>query len=407
MITRENYEIYIIDYLDGTLTDEQSKSLMEFLRANPDLQEEFELIKDVELPNENIIFNDKKSLKKSFKQFPITEETIDEWSIAALENELTADEINQFEKALSKNVFFANTHKLYLKTKLTTEKVHYSGTLPYQIPNFEAEPELEDAPYWIIAELEDDLSKNQLAKWKSFKFNNREIENLESEFQKTFLKVEEIVFPNKKALKKRSIRKHLYPLSGIAAAAALVFFYLQLINISNNTYDSYNAQVAIVNKQNVQNQNPSSMFINPILNRQVVETITHFAMESKQEINGKIGTTNKTNQRQEEKIEQIELRKIDGNQYIKRIKQFEPEVEVVQANELLLAPNNFEDAKQNEFTLAEDNRLTLFKAAQKSVDIVNNKIGTDMKLEKEPQQNGKQKRVSFSTRRFSITKTIN
>jgi hypothetical protein len=42
-ISRQNYEQYFVDYLDGKLNDEQVGVLMSFLEFNPDLKEEFVL----------------------------------------------------------------------------------------------------------------------------------------------------------------------------------------------------------------------------------------------------------------------------------------------------------------------------------------------------------------------------
>ena len=41
MITRDNYEIYFIDYFDGNLSDADISCLFDFLDNNEDLRQEF------------------------------------------------------------------------------------------------------------------------------------------------------------------------------------------------------------------------------------------------------------------------------------------------------------------------------------------------------------------------------
>ena len=41
-IDRSNYEIWLIDWLDGKLNEVQIRELQHFLKDNPDLNEEFE-----------------------------------------------------------------------------------------------------------------------------------------------------------------------------------------------------------------------------------------------------------------------------------------------------------------------------------------------------------------------------
>ena len=63
-VNRENYEIWIIDYLDGKLTKDQKDELLAFLEKNPDLKEEFESYEPVALQPEKVLFEQKDHLKK-------------------------------------------------------------------------------------------------------------------------------------------------------------------------------------------------------------------------------------------------------------------------------------------------------------------------------------------------------
>ena len=41
-ITRDNYQAYILDYFEGTLSVQEKESLLAFLNAHPDCRKEFE-----------------------------------------------------------------------------------------------------------------------------------------------------------------------------------------------------------------------------------------------------------------------------------------------------------------------------------------------------------------------------
>ena len=64
-INRNNYEAFLIDFLDGTLDAVLVAELMLFLEANPDIREEFDGIEDVSLESQNIHFTEKDFLKKT------------------------------------------------------------------------------------------------------------------------------------------------------------------------------------------------------------------------------------------------------------------------------------------------------------------------------------------------------
>lgn len=64
-ITRDNYEIYFIDYLDGTLPPELIDELKAFLLVNRDLEDQLQSVENCRLPIPSEHFPDKESLKKT------------------------------------------------------------------------------------------------------------------------------------------------------------------------------------------------------------------------------------------------------------------------------------------------------------------------------------------------------
>ncbi|MBC8172638.1 MAG: hypothetical protein H7X71_01920, partial [Chitinophagales bacterium] len=64
-ININNYEEWMIDYLEGNLTRQQEKQLTHFLEAHPELRAELELFQHTKLrPDMNLVFENKEILKK-------------------------------------------------------------------------------------------------------------------------------------------------------------------------------------------------------------------------------------------------------------------------------------------------------------------------------------------------------
>ncbi len=111
MITRNNYELYIIDFYDEKLNEIQVEELRAFFEQNPDLKEEFELFSISPLPKEEVVFTDKKSLKKN--ELPTSEILI-----AFFENDLNASEKESVEKRLMSNPKMAQELEIIKKTRV-------------------------------------------------------------------------------------------------------------------------------------------------------------------------------------------------------------------------------------------------------------------------------------------------
>jgi hypothetical protein len=95
-IDKSNYEIWLIDWLDGNLTDLQVKQLKSFLDENPDLREEFDGLSGVTLSCSEKQFANKETLKKSASNLP---ETQFEYLCAAyLENDLSPVQQNELKE---------------------------------------------------------------------------------------------------------------------------------------------------------------------------------------------------------------------------------------------------------------------------------------------------------------------
>ncbi|MEQ1733452.1 MAG: hypothetical protein ABL940_07250 [Bacteroidia bacterium] len=115
-ITLHNYEEYIIDYIDGTLSTEDVADLLLFVEQHPTIKAELELLTATALPTivEPIIYTNKHALKK---EITYTNETI----IAYLSNELNANETNAFTAELATNATLQQEVNLFKPTFLVAD----------------------------------------------------------------------------------------------------------------------------------------------------------------------------------------------------------------------------------------------------------------------------------------------
>ncbi len=120
MINRSNYEIWFIDYYDGTLLPQQVADLFLFLETNLDLKQAFETFENIHLDAERVNFTNKAELKRP----QITSANFNEYAVAYLEGDLTVDDVTVYLNFIQNNVSFHEQHLLFAKTKLqAAEKI--------------------------------------------------------------------------------------------------------------------------------------------------------------------------------------------------------------------------------------------------------------------------------------------
>jgi hypothetical protein len=116
-ITRENYEVFFIDFIDGKLSPAEVKALNVFLIQNPDLAQELEDMKSFVLEPNQQFFPQKEALKrKEFNRNGIINE-FDYLCIAEIENDLSSEEQAHLERIVT------------LIPELTKQRLHYSNAI--------------------------------------------------------------------------------------------------------------------------------------------------------------------------------------------------------------------------------------------------------------------------------------
>jgi len=125
-IDRNNYEPFLIDYLEGKLGADDCEMVRIFLMENPDIAEEFESIFSAEIPAEPVIFEGKDALKKKAEELlPETYSGMDEFLVAKLEGDLSMEENALSDKILNISEEAATEYQFLLNTRISPDKKLY------------------------------------------------------------------------------------------------------------------------------------------------------------------------------------------------------------------------------------------------------------------------------------------
>ncbi len=122
-ITRDNYEIWFLDYQEGRLDKEGREEVRLFLNQYPDLSGELDAFSPALKIDSNLKFPDKDRLKREIFDDPKYFETT---ATAAMECDLTPDELAHFEEWLTKN-----PAKQEFISQLKTTKLQPDSTISF------------------------------------------------------------------------------------------------------------------------------------------------------------------------------------------------------------------------------------------------------------------------------------
>ncbi|MDP3643834.1 MAG: hypothetical protein Q8S54_11670 [Bacteroidota bacterium] len=124
-ITRDNYEPFFLDYLEGNLKENMIDQFLDFLENNPDLKEELHLFEYIHLPEEHIDFSGKEQLYKSSAE---AKAIFENKTIAYLEGDLEYEGRKSFETYLSGHPELQKEYALFSKTRLKPDTgIIYQG----------------------------------------------------------------------------------------------------------------------------------------------------------------------------------------------------------------------------------------------------------------------------------------
>lgn len=116
-ITRENYEVFLIDYIDGNLAEESTQDLELFLESNPDIKEEMEGLQNYCLTEEEVEFPHKNDLL--YTEYGVNE--TDRLLVGELERDLSQEEEVRLAELKKNRPELERDAKLFSFTKLKAD----------------------------------------------------------------------------------------------------------------------------------------------------------------------------------------------------------------------------------------------------------------------------------------------
>lgn len=233
-ITRNNYEVFFIDYFDGNLPANIVDELLLFLDQNPDLKEEFENFENISIETSTSDFPFKNELKKNFSD-AINESNFDEFCIAYHENDLSKEEKSDLLQYAKENDL-ENQLNIFSKINLKASKdIFYEkdGLKKLYIDDGSLidENSIEE---FVIADQEGDLDLNQKVALNAFIKKNEKYSHLRDDYKKTVLVGENILFEGKASLKKFSLYQLSTRVAPYVAAASIVLVFAIFFSINTN-----------------------------------------------------------------------------------------------------------------------------------------------------------------------------
>lgn len=126
-INRNNYEEYMLDYLEGELSAAENCIVEAFLEEHPDIKEEIEGLGSLNLDPDTSEYPDKLSLKKNLITIvgEINEDNYEDFFVAHYEKQLSKREERILKHFLKENKCLQEEFKLFQNTYYKAETIHY------------------------------------------------------------------------------------------------------------------------------------------------------------------------------------------------------------------------------------------------------------------------------------------
>lgn len=123
-INRNNYEEYFLLYIDGELPEAGKQAVEQFLLTNPDLAAELELLLQLQLTPENLVYPEKESLFRN-ETDQLNFSNSEEQFLLYVDNELDAARASQVETFVLQNPSLQENFTLLKQTKLEAETIPF------------------------------------------------------------------------------------------------------------------------------------------------------------------------------------------------------------------------------------------------------------------------------------------
>lgn len=198
-----NYEAWLLDRLEGNLTPQQERELDAFLAAHPGLDPGPGELPGLHDHTARLSAADKQALKRTLPPAGLPAEPIDDFLIARLEGDLTAEQQDALRLYLLHHPEHRHAEWLYALTKLLPEALRFAErhALVRQLP-----PEGIPSPYtlddFLVARLEGDLTPAQEQALAQLLEQDPQAARAWQLMQRTKVSSGPVAYPDKGALRK-------------------------------------------------------------------------------------------------------------------------------------------------------------------------------------------------------------
>jgi hypothetical protein len=128
-INRHNYEAYLLDHLEGSLSVEDQQKLHKFLLLNPDCNRELSEMEPWILEGEKVCYKNSQLLKKEFPDHStfLTDHNFDLFSIARKEGDLSDEQVEAHQNMVEADELNAQLWEQWQQTSLVPKPLIFEG----------------------------------------------------------------------------------------------------------------------------------------------------------------------------------------------------------------------------------------------------------------------------------------
>jgi hypothetical protein len=202
-IDHNNYEAWLLDRLEGNLSEQQLAMLDAFLAANPGLDPGIDELPSLDQQIEHLSSADKNALKRSLPPTGLPAEPIDDHLIAKFEGDLTPKQEQALRAYLIDHPEHQRSERLYEVSRLLPEALAYADTmaLARQLPP-QGMPTRYTVEDHLVARLEQDLTPEQEHALDVYLLSDEQAQRSWALLQHTRIPAEAVVYEHKQDLKK-------------------------------------------------------------------------------------------------------------------------------------------------------------------------------------------------------------
>ena len=125
-VNQHNYEEFFLLYVDGELSAANKQAVEQFVEGNPGLADELEMLQQMRLAGDTVVFDDKAILYRNGSS-AITLDNYEETFLLYVDNELGTDAKEQVEIFVLQHPALQEKFTLLKQTRLTPETIYFPG----------------------------------------------------------------------------------------------------------------------------------------------------------------------------------------------------------------------------------------------------------------------------------------